>query len=64
MVLSSYTHVDTALIYTINANYKLQAKVENLTDKKYYLLANGDNNITLGSPRAYRVSMHANFQHR
>lgn len=61
VVLPSYTRVDAALFYTINANYKLQVNVENLTDKKYYLYANGDNNITPGSPRAYRVSLHANF---
>lgn len=61
VVLPSYTRVDAALFYTINANYKLQVNVENLTDKKYYLYANGDNNITPGAPRAYRVSLHANF---
>ncbi|MYM27981.1 TonB-dependent siderophore receptor [Duganella sp. CY15W] len=61
VVLPSYTRVDAALFYTISANYKLQLNVENLTDKKYYLYANGDNNITPGSPRAYRVSLHASF---
>jgi catecholate siderophore receptor len=61
VVLPSYTRVDAALFYTVNANYKLQVNVENLTDKKYYQYANGDNNITPGSPRAYRVSLHANF---
>ncbi|MFZ6681234.1 hypothetical protein [Undibacterium sp. Tian12W] len=53
--------VNAALFYTVNANFKLQLNVENLSDKKYYAFANGDNNITLGSPRAYRVSPHANF---
>lgn len=61
VVLPSYTRVDAALYYTINASYKVQLNVENLTDKKYYLYANGDNNITPGSPRAYRMSLHGNF---
>lgn len=61
VVLPSYTRVDAALYYTINANYKVQLNVENLTDKKYYLYANGDNNITPGSPRAYRMSLHGSF---
>lgn len=61
VTLPAYTRIDAALFYTINSNFKLQLNVENLTDKKYYAFANGDNNITPGSPRAYRVSLHANF---
>lgn len=61
VVLPSYTRIDAALFYAINAQYKLQLNVENLSDKKYYQFANGDNNITPGSPRAYRVSLRASF---
>lgn len=61
VTLPSYTRVDAALFYTINRNYTVQFNVENLTDKKYYASANGDNNITPGSPRAYHVSLHGNW---
>ena len=61
VTLPAATRVDAALFYTVSANYKLQLNVENLADKKYYAYANGDNNITPGSPRALRVSLHAKF---
>ena len=60
-MLPSYTRVDAALFYTINAQYRVQVNVENLTDKKYYAYANGNTDVTPGSPRAYRFSLHANF---
>jgi len=34
---------------------------ENLFDKKYYASAHNDNNITPGSPRALKLSLHARF---
>ncbi|MDY0743963.1 TonB-dependent siderophore receptor [Paucibacter sp. R3-3] len=61
VVLPAYTRVDAALFYAINTNYKVQLNVENLTDKKYYAVANGDNNITPGSPRAFKVMMSVKY---
>lgn len=61
VLLPAYTRTDAALYYAVNAQLRLQLNVENLTDKKYYLYANGDNNITPGSPRAYRLSLHTQF---
>lgn len=61
VTLPGYTRVDAALFYTISPQYRVQVNVENVSDKKYYLYANGDNNITPGSPRAYRFSLHATF---
>lgn len=61
VVLPGYTRIDGALFYTINANLKLQLNIENLFDKKYYAYANGDNNITPGSPRAFKLGLHARF---
>jgi catecholate siderophore receptor len=61
VTLPAYTRIDAALFYTIDANTRLQLNVENLADKQYYAYANGDNNITPGSPRALRVSLHAKF---
>ena len=61
VVLPAYTRADAALYYAVSAQLRLQLNVENLGDKKYYLYANGDNNITAGSPRAYRLSLHTRF---
>ncbi len=59
--LPAYTRVDVALFYKLNKNYKLQANVENLLNKAYYASAHSNDNITPGSPRAVRVTLHASF---
>jgi len=61
VTLPAYTRIDAALFMALSANYKAQLNVENLADKRYYALANGDNNITPGSPRAFRASLHGSF---
>lgn len=61
VVLPGYTRVDAALFWTINKNVQMQLNVENLFDKKYFLNANSNTNITPGSPRAFRVAMNARF---
>ena len=59
--LPGFTRVDAAVFYKLNQNYRLQLNVENLLDRKYYASAHNNNNITPGSPRAYRVSVNASF---
>lgn len=59
--LPGYTRVDAAVFYRINKAVRLQLNVENVFDKKYYVFANSNNNITPGSPRAFRVSLNAQF---
>jgi catecholate siderophore receptor len=61
VTLPSFTRVDAALYYAISKQYKLQLNIENLFDKRYYASANSDSNITPGSPRALKVSLHAKF---
>jgi len=61
VTLPGYTRIDAAAYYNINANYQVQLNVENLGDRKYYMYANGDNNITPGSPRSVRMTVRANF---
>lgn len=61
VTLPGYTRVDAALFLAVNPNVKVQMNVENLLDKRYYAFANGDNNITPGSPRAVRVAVRGNF---
>ena len=61
VTLPAYTRVDVALFYKVNNNLQLQANVENLLNKAYWASANGNNNITPGSPRALRVTLNATF---
>lgn len=61
VTLPGYARVDAALFYKVNKNIELQLNVENLANRKYYAMANGDNNITPGAPRSVRVSFNANF---
>lgn len=59
--LPGYTRVDAAVFYTIDAKTRLQLNVENLFDKKYFINAHSNSNITPGSPRAYRVTLNKSF---
>lgn len=61
VTLPGYTRVDAAVFAKINKNLRAQLNIENLFDKKYYLYANSNNNITPGSPLAARLSVIANF---
>lgn len=57
VTLPGYTRVDAAIYYTLNERFEAQLNVENLFDKTYFGTAHNDNNITPGSPRAFRVSL-------
>jgi catecholate siderophore receptor len=55
--LPAFTRVDGAMYYSLGKRYRLQLNVENVLDRKYYALANSDNNITPGSGRAVRLTL-------
>lgn len=57
VVLPSFTRVDLGLFYTLNERFEAQLNVENLFDETYFPTSHNDNNITPGSPRAFRVSL-------
>lgn len=57
VTLPGYTRVDLGLFYTLNEHFEAQLNVENLFDKTYFPTSHNDNNITPGSPRAFRVSV-------
>ena len=59
--LPGYTRADAALYYTIRDGLRLQANVENLFDRKYYLNADNNNNISPGAPMSFRVGVNASF---
>jgi catecholate siderophore receptor len=61
VTLPGYTRADAALFYSLTEKWRLQANVENLLDKTYYLNADGNPNISPGSPRAFRLGLTARF---
>jgi catecholate siderophore receptor len=61
VILPGYTRADAAVFFSINERWRLQANVENLFDRKYYLNADNNNNISPGAPRAVRVGLIARF---
>ncbi|MBV9210583.1 MAG: TonB-dependent siderophore receptor, partial [Acidobacteria bacterium] len=61
VTLPGYTRADAALFYNFNERWRLQANFENLFNRRYYLNADNNNNISPGSPRAVRVGLTARF---
>jgi catecholate siderophore receptor len=61
VVLPGYFRVDTAAFWNLNARFAAQLNIENLLGEDYYLFANGNNNITPGSPRAVRLGLTTRF---
>ncbi len=61
VVLPAYIRADAAVFINFNENWRLQTNLTNLFNKKYYLNADGNNNISPGSPRGARVSLIARF---
>lgn len=61
VTLPGYTRADAALYVSLTEHVRLQANVENLLDKRYYLNADSNTNITPGFPRAIRVGLSARF---
>jgi catecholate siderophore receptor len=61
VTLPGYTRVDAAVFYTLSASLRLQANVENLFDRTYYVNADNNNNISPGFRRAIRIGLTAAF---
>jgi len=61
VTLPGYTRADAAVFYSLTERWRLQANLENLLDKKYYLNADSNTNISPSSPRALRVGLTARF---
>ncbi len=56
VTLPAYTRVDGAVFFNVDKQLQLQLNVENLANKKYWVSANGDNNITPGTPRSVKLT--------
>ncbi len=61
VVLPGYTRADAAVFYSFNEKWRLQANFENIFDRRYYLNADNNNNISPGSPRSARLGLTARF---
>ena len=61
VTLPGYARADAAVYYSVTDHARLQVNVENLTGRRYFLNADGNNNISPGSPRAVRAGLTARF---
>lgn len=59
--LPGFARFDGAVFFRLSENIDTQLNIENLFDRKYYASAHSNNNITPGSPRAFRFSLNARF---
>jgi len=61
VTLPGYTRVDAAVYLPLSGRVRLQANVENVFDRRYYVNADSNTNISPGTPRALRVGLTAGF---
>ena len=61
VTLPGYTRADAAIYYSLTEAVRLQANVENILDRRYYVNADSNTNISPGFPRAVRVGIIARF---
>jgi catecholate siderophore receptor len=61
VTLPSFVRLDAAVFWRVSERFRAQLNVENLLDRAYYASAHSNNNITPGSPRAFRVSLTTAF---
>ena len=61
VMLPAFTRVDGAVFVTLTRALATQVNLENIFDAGYYAFSHNNNNITPGSPRAFRVSLTTRF---
>lgn len=61
VTLAGYTKVDAAAYFRLAEKWRLQAHFDNLLNAKYYLNADGNNNISPGAPHSVKLSLIAAF---
>ena len=54
--LPSFVRVDAAVYAKIDEMWRVQLNVENIFDKGYWATADGNNNISPGQPRTFRLT--------
>ena len=61
VALPGYTRADAAAFLAISKAFRLQANVENVLDRRYFVNADGNTNISPGAPRALRIALSTVF---
>ncbi len=61
VVLPAYAKVDAAVFYNFNEHWRLQANIDNVTNRRYFINADSNTNISPGSPRGLKVALTARF---
>src|SRR5262249_9473088 len=61
VVLPGYIRADGAVYYHITERTRVQMNVQNLLDRKYFLNADNNNNISPGSPRSFVLGLICRF---
>jgi catecholate siderophore receptor len=61
VILPRYTRVDVAAFYALTKDLRLQANLENALDKKYWINADSNTNLSPGFPRTLRIALTAAF---
>jgi catecholate siderophore receptor len=61
VTLPAFTTIDAASFLSLGYGLRAQLNVENLANRRYYPTAQGNNNISPGAPRSFRVSLGAEF---
>jgi catecholate siderophore receptor len=61
VTLPGYTRADAAAYFTLRKGVRLQANVENLFDRTYFVNADSNTNISPGVPRTVRVALTTAF---
>jgi len=59
--LPGFVRFDAALYWQLDKTWRAQFNVENIFNKGYWASADGDNNISPGQSRTFRVLVKANF---
>ena len=59
--LPGFVRFDAAVYAKIDENWKVQLNVENIFNKGYWATADGNNNISPGQPRTFRLTAIAKF---
>ena len=61
VVLPRYARIDAAGFFRLTGQVRLQVNAENLFNRRYFINADSNTNISPGSPRAVRVGLTATF---
>lgn len=59
--LPGFVRFDAAVYFKINETWRAQLNVENIFNKGYWATADGNNNISPGQPRTFRITATAKF---